>query len=235
MPSTARSGSAHASRTCRWARRLCATRRSRARSSAAGEASYRDSSPRDASNGDHQPVPAASSTISPCPRQRIEPSTGAVELGVPGGVVDRAAGISAAAQVPIVVLGSACLVVVDHRALGVDGGVGGDGRGDGSASGRWRRLGDRRRRLRRRRALRAAADRSVKAWRRRKRRNPLSPALPTQSGQSCAQPSRSSGDRTVWAVPHHRHENDARNGKVSRPGPGSSRRAGRCPRTRPDP
>ena len=64
-PSTARSGSAHASRTCRWARRLCATRRSRARSSAAGEASYRDSSPRDASNGDHQPVPAASSTISP--------------------------------------------------------------------------------------------------------------------------------------------------------------------------
>ena len=44
-------------------------------------------------------------------------------------------------------------------------------------------------------AARRPRPRSVSAWRSRNRRNPLSPALPTQSGQSCAQPSRSSGPR----------------------------------------
>ena len=45
----------------------------------------------------------------------------------------------------------------------------------------------------------ARGPRSASAWCRRKRRKPLSPALPTQSGQSCAQPSRSSGPRRRMA------------------------------------
>ena len=140
-------------------------------------------------------------------RQLVEPAPGGVELGVPGGVVDRPALVAAAAQVPVVVLGGPGLVVGEH--VGVDVGVGGSARP----------VAARRARASARHGhgpAPPAAPRSVSAWRSRKRRNPLSPALPTQSGQSCAQPSRSSGPRHVWAVPHHRQSNVARNGTGSR-------------------
>ena len=97
--------------------------RSRARSSGAGAPSYSDSSPLEASSGDHQPVPAASSTISPWIGSASSQRPGRVELRIPGGVVDGPARVAAAAQVPVVVLGRAGLVVGEH--LGVDVGSGG--------------------------------------------------------------------------------------------------------------
>ena len=74
-----------------------------------------------ARSGDHQPVPAASSTISPWIGQGVEPAAGHVQLGVPDGVVDAAALVAAAAQVPVVVLARARLVVRDQRGFGLDG------------------------------------------------------------------------------------------------------------------
>ena len=64
----------------------------------------------------------------------------------------------------------------------------------------------------------------------------LLPALPRQVGHSCAQPSRSSGVRVTWAVPHHRQSNRSRKGIVraspaSRRGPSSRPATSR--RTRP--
>ena len=114
-------------------------------------------------------------------RERVEPRAGAVELRVPGRVVDRAVRVAAAAQVPVVVLAGAGLVVGDHRIA-----VGSGGRGRGIRGGR------------RSPPARVASPRSprpgaVIASRSRNFRNGLSPALPRQSGQSWAQPSRSSG------------------------------------------
>ena len=83
------------------------------------------------------------------------------------------------------------------------------GRGAGRPARRSRLGGGRGRRPP---AAAAAAPRSVSAWCSRNRRKPLSPALPTQSEQSCAQPSRSSGPRHAYASPHHRQSKVARNG-----------------------
>ena len=88
-PSTARSGSAHASRTWRWARRPCATSRSRARSSAAGDASYSDSSPLRCQERRPPAGPGGELDDLAGHRQGVEPAPGGVELGVPGRVVDR--------------------------------------------------------------------------------------------------------------------------------------------------
>ena len=107
--------------------------------------------------------------------------------------MDRAAFVATPAQVPVVVFGCARLVVRDQvviaRAFAAAGRV---PAGTGTP----------------------ARPRSVIASRRRKRRKPLSPALPMQVGQSCAQPSMSSEPRHVWAVPHHRQSNVARNGTL---------------------
>ena len=82
--------------------------------------------------------------------------------------------------------------------------------------GCWRRTRRGIRRRDRRDRLAAAParalPRSAIPARSRVRRNGLSPAFPTQSGHSWAQPSTSSGPRTVWRVPHHRQSNVARNG-----------------------
>ena len=81
----------------------------------------------------------------------------------------------------------------------------------------------------------AAWPRSVMAWRRRNRRNPLSPALPRQSGQSCAQPSRSSGVRHVCggATPEAREAREVRHDRRPTVRRSASRiRSARSPRTR---
>ena len=54
----------------------------------------------------------------PRDRQRVEPSPRGVKLGVPGGVVDRAAFVATPAQVPVVVFGCARLVVRDQVVIG---------------------------------------------------------------------------------------------------------------------
>ena len=113
--STWRSGSAHASRTWRWARRPWATSRSRARSSGA---SARVVERQLALRGEERRPPAGARgelDDLAADRQAVEPAAGGVELRVPGRVVDRAARVAAAAQVPVVVLGGAGLVVGDHR------------------------------------------------------------------------------------------------------------------------
>ena len=184
-----RSGSAQASRTCRWARRPCATRRSRARSSGAAFASYSESSPLPASSGRPPPGPGGQVDDLAADRQPIEPAPGGIELGVPRGVVDRAARVAAAPEVPVVVLGRAGLVV----------------RRSARPPGRCGEACGRRRRPRPSAARRAAQPRrrprSSIAWWSRNRRNPLSPALPRHVGQSGAQPSRSSGPRHVCGGP----------------------------------
>ncbi len=196
--STCRSGSAHASRTWRCARSWCATRRSRARSSGACRPVVERQL---ALRGEERRPPAGPGRelddLAP-DRELVEPAPGDIELGVPGRVVDGSALVATAAQVPVVVFRGSRLVVGEHGRVD----VGGDG---GCAAAR--RLPS---------LLPPAAPRSVSAWRNRNRRNPLSPALPTQSGQSCAQPSRSSGPRQVCAAPHHRQSNVARNGTGSR-------------------
>ncbi len=70
-------------------------------------------------------------------RQAIEPRSCTVELRVPGRVVDRPAGVAAAAQVPIVVFAGPGLVVGDHLRVDVDVRGGGAGRRAGLAE--WRR------------------------------------------------------------------------------------------------
>ena len=151
-------------------------------------------------------------------RQAVEPAPGGVQLRVPGGVVDRAARVPPAAQVPVVVLGRPRLVVGEHLGIGVGGRsrrrpAGGPCR-HGSTAGA---------------DPRAAAPRSVSASRSRKRRKPLSPALPTQVGQSCAHPSRSSGPRQACAFPHHRQSKVARYGIA----PATARPASRSRAARP--
>ena len=74
--------------------------------------------PFEASSGDHQPVPAASSTISPPIGKRVEPLGGRVELGVPRGIGDNAVAVAAAAQIPVVVLGGPRGVVGAHLLIG---------------------------------------------------------------------------------------------------------------------
>ena len=49
-------------------------------------------------------------------RLGVEPAPCGVELGVPGGVVDGAAGVATASQIPVVVFGGASLVVGDEVA-----------------------------------------------------------------------------------------------------------------------
>ena len=159
-------------------------------------------------------------------RQGVQPAPGRIELGVPGGVVDGAALVSAAAQVPVVVFRGARLVVGEH--LGVGWVV---------SAGPLRR-----------RAARAAASAGAAADVRhpRSRPRPARTCAPARHGpareqpprrrarsapgaggtggsrcrrpcprtieQSCAQPSRSSGPRHVYASPHHRQAKVARNG-----------------------
>ena len=88
--STCRSGSAHASRTWRCARRRCATRRSRARSSGRGGPVVERQL---ALRGEERRPPAGPGRELDdlaADRERVEPAPGGIELGVPGGVVDRA-------------------------------------------------------------------------------------------------------------------------------------------------
>ena len=70
----------------------------------------------------------------------------------------------------------------------------------------------------------AARPRSSSAARRRNRRNSLSPARPTHSGQSWAQPSRSVRSRVSWCVPHQRQSKAARKDTIS----GGARRPGQA-------
>ena len=65
-------------------------------------------------------------------RKLVEPAPGDVELGVPRCVVDRPALVAPTAQVPVVVLGGAGLVVGEHGRVDVGGG----GRGGPSAAQR---------------------------------------------------------------------------------------------------
>ncbi len=157
-------------------------------------------------------------------REPVEPQGGLVELRVPGLIVDRAVGVPTAAEVPVVVLAGPGLVVGDHLRRRARP------RPPSSAAARPR--------PRSRPVGRPAArPRSSRAVLSRNRRKPLSPARPTQSGQSWAQPSRSSGPRVVQRVPHHRQSNAARYGIGSAPGPrgaGSSWPAARSRRTRRD-
>ena len=71
--------------------------------------------PSPASSGDHQPVPAASSTISPANGSAVQPERGGVELHRPGQVVDGAVRVGAATQVPVVVGRGPGAVVGAHR------------------------------------------------------------------------------------------------------------------------
>ena len=201
--STARSGSAHASRTWRWARSRWATRRSRARSSGPGLPSYSDSSPLRRGAATTSRCPAASSTISPRDRQRVEPAAGDVELGVPGRVVDRAALVAAAAQVPVVVLGGAGLVVGEHLGVGV-GAVGRSGVAARGRCGRGRAAGPcgfRGRSPLGQRLVQAEPQEPVVAGLADAVRAELRPALEVvRAAAACAR------------VPHHRQSNVARNG-----------------------
>ena len=53
-------------------------------------------------------------------RQLVEPATGHVELGVPGGVVDRPALVAPAAEIPVVVLGRPRLVVGEQARIRIE-------------------------------------------------------------------------------------------------------------------
>ena len=52
-------------------------------------------------------------------RQGVQPAPGRIELGVPGGVVDGAALVPAATQVPVVVFRGARLVVGEHLGIAI--------------------------------------------------------------------------------------------------------------------
>src|SRR6185312_9247451 len=55
----------------------------------------------------------------PTPGQRVQPAPGRIEFCIPCSVVDRPALESTTSQIPVVVLGRAGLVVVDHGAAEV--------------------------------------------------------------------------------------------------------------------
>ena len=188
----------------------CATSRSRARSSGAGVAVVERQLALDARSGDHQPVPAASSTISPRDRQRVEPAPGGVELGVPGRVVDRArarsgrgAGTSrrTRGRGPRSRRASSASM---SRPAGRAGGGRRDGRG-----------------LRARPRVRVAR-------RGRRARARSAPGAAGSAGTRCRRPCRRSRDRAAPSprgrpargrrarVPHHRQSKVARNGTGAR-------------------
>ena len=161
-------------------------------------------------------------------RQRVEPAAGDVELGVPGRVVDGTALVAAAAEVPVVVLGRARLVVGEHLGVAAD----------------------------RRRVGPAPATVAIATARRRDRRLAAGAGSPRPplgqrlrgagtAGTRCRRPCRRSPGRAApsprgrrrrgrrGAPPHHRQSNVARNGIRSRPTvrPASTSRSARCRRT----
>ena len=113
-PAGSPSGAAHASRTWRWARRPWA---SEALASALEGGRRRVGAPQLALAREQRRPPAGAGGELDDPaahRQAVEPAAGRVELGVPGRVVDRSVLVATAAQIPVVVLAGARLVVVDH-------------------------------------------------------------------------------------------------------------------------
>ena len=234
-PSIGRSGSAHASRTWRWARRPCATSRSRARSSARRRCVVQRQLA--ARRQERRPPARPGGKLDDLagPRQGIEPATGRVQLGVPGRVVDRTAGVPAAAEVPVVVLRGARLVVVDHGLVEVGG-----GRCHGCRR-RWRRgchrrlrdgghgtgrgcVGPRRRRALAQRLAQPEPEELVVAGLADAVGAELRPALEVVGRARRHGRCRTTGTR--------RSPGKARS---ARPRPASSRRAARCRRTPPDP
>ena len=185
-----------------------------------------------------RPWTPGAATTSPCRRQarRSRPAkggrratAGSVELGIPDGVVDRAVRVSAAAQVPVVVLGGAGLVVVAH--------VGGDVAALGRRAARRGRD-----RPARRRSATATATGSAVRGRRPAFLDRLAQAEPEESvvaglarhSRDRAAPSlrgRPGRGRMGRAAPEAGEV--ARNGRRGRPSrPGSSRPAARRRRSR---
>ena len=219
---------AHGSATWRWARRRCATRRSRATSSAVPSGSEAWSSPRSARSGEKKPDAGGRLEDPAGERLRVEPARDHVELRRPGRVVDGAALERAATQEPVVREAPA-------RAAG-----------RGALAGR-RRLGPRRSP---RQGLAASAEPPARPPLRpapsagARAGTAFDPARPRHVGQSCAQPSRSSGPRTVHAVAAPQAVEAGAEGhavgsrpRVSRPGrscrAATSRRTRRGRRSRP--